>query len=230
MGSLKSKSSKKSLPPSPQLSLPSTFANLDVGLGIEDFKWDPPERLSSDQHSISSRSTKNASTTNVHSPYGFSPRAGGRRSISFTSSSSRPNMSTLSPPGRRSPDLTVDSRETSSTKGGYQHALGNALIAASHSESAKGTHNDLLQILNHENHPWGFSYQSYPHNVRVWYGDRDEKIAENAVRWMERTMGDDKCIVKVVKSADHSLMYNSGVVVEVLEFLLSCWQDDRRRF
>jgi hypothetical protein len=106
-------------------------------------------------------------------------------------------------------------------------ALGNALIAASHAESAKGTHNDLLQILNHDNHPWGFSYSNYPHSVKIWYGDKDEKIAENAVRWMERTMGFDKCIIKVVKGADHGLMYRSSVVIEVFERILSEWRSGK---
>jgi len=53
--------------------------------------------------------------------------------------------------------------------------------------------------------------------VRVWYGDKDEKIAENAVRWMERNMSEERCQVKVVKGADHALMYKSAVVIEVLE-------------
>jgi hypothetical protein len=109
----------------------------------------------------------------------------------------------------------------------FQAQLGNALIAASHAESSKGTTNDLLQILNHENHSWGFSYDNYPHRVRVWYGDKDEKIAENAVRWMEKTMGPEKCSVKVVKGADHGLMYRSSAVVDVLEWIQSAWRDDR---
>lgn len=53
--------------------------------------------------------------------------------------------------------------------------------------------------------------------MRVWYGDKDEKIAENAVRWMERNMGEERCQVKVVHGADHALMYKSAVVIEVLE-------------
>jgi hypothetical protein len=111
----------------------------------------------------------------------------------------------------------------------YQAALGNALIAASHAESSKGTHTDLLQILNHDNQPWGFSYAAYPHRVRVWYGDKDEKIAEHAVRWMERTMGHDRCSVRVVKGADHGLMYRSSVVIEVLECLMEVWRTSERQ-
>ena len=115
--------------------------------------------------------------------------------------------------------------EESATSGiSYQAALGNALIAASHAESSKGTHGDLMQILNHDRQPWGFSYSAYPHNVRIWYGERDERIAENAVRWMENTMGQDKCDVKVVKGGDHALMFKSGVVVEVLEYISDCWR------
>lgn len=112
----------------------------------------------------------------------------------------------------------------------YQAALGNALIVASHAESSKGTHGDLLQILNHDNLPWGFSYGNYPHKVRVWYGDRDEKIAEHAVRWMEKHMGEERCVVKVVKGAEHGLMYRSGVVVEVLECVRDFWVDGEYPF
>jgi hypothetical protein len=134
--------------------------------------------------------------------------------------------STLSSPAASSyntSSTSVFAPSTEKPNSEYQSALGNALIAASHAESSKGMHNDLLQILNHDNHPWGFSYSHYPHGVNVWYGDKDEKIAENAVRWMEKNMG-DKCSVKVVKGADHALMYKSSVVVEVLEQLMGYWQ------
>ena len=128
-------------------------------------------------------------------------------------------------PEPTSPGITASSA--------YQAALGNALIAASHAEAhARGTHADLLAILNHAGSPWGFSYASYPHAVRVWYGDRDEKIAEHAVRWMEREMGGGgkgggrgRCEVKVVKGADHGLMYRSSVVVEVMELMRDAWGD-----
>ncbi len=80
-----------------------------------------------------------------------------------------------------------------------------------------------MQILNHEGKSWGFAYGSFPHKVRVWYGDKDERIAEAAVRWMERSMPSHKCEVTVVKGADHSLMYRSSVVVEVLEKIRAFW-------
>jgi len=206
MSSLKSKSSiasKKSTQSSPQI---PPAVNVEIGLGLEDLSWTKTYSPEQSSPHIDFTPDKNSS------------RHKGRRSISF--SSSRPPALTLSPE-TKSPDSPP------SPSNAYQAALGNALIAASHSESAKGTHNDLLQILNHDNHPWGFSYQSYPHPVRVWYGDKDEKIAEHAVRWMEKAMGEDQCSVKVVKGADHGLMYKSGVVIEVLECLLSFWQSPR---
>jgi len=155
-------------------------------------------------------------------------RADGRRSMSFTSPSSWSPQSMPSSPVASSYNTSSTSVFAPSTKpsSDYQSALGNALIAASHAESSKGMHNDLLQILNHDNHPWGFSYSHYPHKVNVWYGDKDEKIAENAVRWMEKNMGEDKCSVQVVKGADHALMYKSSVVVEVLEQILGYWQPE----
>ncbi|EGO04886.1 hypothetical protein SERLA73DRAFT_173990 [Serpula lacrymans var. lacrymans S7.3] len=118
---------------------------------------------------------------------------------------------------------TTSSDVTTRRSDCLQAALGNALLAASHAESAKGTHSDLLQILNRDHRPWGFSYSSYPHKVLVWYGDKDDKITEDAVRWMERTMSEDRCHVKVVKGAHHALMYNSSVVVDVLERIREFW-------
>ncbi|RDB28394.1 hypothetical protein Hypma_015317 [Hypsizygus marmoreus] len=219
MGSLKgrSASAKKIGPPSPQL--PPSL-QIEVGLGFSELDWTKSnsETFASERDPFAA--TPSRFSTTSQGPY---RRSDGRRSISFTS----PNT-TLSMPS--SPSLTATNSSYTASLGpnsAYQAALGNALIAASHSESAKGTHNDLLQILNHDNHPWGFSYSSYPHSVKVWYGDRDEKIAENAVRWMARTMGEDRCSVKVIKGADHGLMYRSSVVVEVLEHLLAFWKPDK---
>lgn len=218
MGSLKGRSqtaSKKSTPPSPHL--PPSL-KIEVGLGLNDLDWirSTSETSLTQKDSFAVTPPKFPITGDV--PHSRSHR---RRSISFT-----PPKPTLSLPA--SPSLTTHSSFTVSMGPGnaYQAALGNALIAASHSESAKGTHSDLLQILNHENHPWGFSYSSYPHTVKIWYGDKDERIAENAVRWMEHNMGEDRCSVTVVKGADHGLMYRSSVVVEVLEHTLSFWKSE----
>ncbi|KIO02298.1 hypothetical protein M404DRAFT_148162 [Pisolithus tinctorius Marx 270] len=153
------------------------------------------------------------------------PRETGRRSISFGASNAKVRLGPSSLPSspRNSLFSTPCSNIVVTTSNSYQAALGNALIAASHAEASRGTHSDLLQILNHDNRPWGFSYSDYPHKVQVWYGDRDEKIAENAVRWMERAMGEDRCRVRVVKGADHALMYKSSVVVDVLECVREFW-------
>jgi len=102
-------------------------------------------------------------------------------------------------------------------------ALGNALLAASHSEAQRGTHADLLVILNHSQRPWGFSYEDFPLNVKVWYGEKDEKIAEGAVRWLERTMRPGTCELKTIKGVGHGLLYNGGIVVEALESLKESW-------
>jgi hypothetical protein len=204
MGSLKGKAHKLD-PPSPQL---PPALRIDVGLGLEDLSW-----------------TKSIEVDTAIPPRAGVepfPRSSRRRSISFGSS-----KMAASAPSSPSPSTFTASFPQSGARN-HHVALGNALIAASHSESFKGTHNDLLQILNHENHSWGFSYSSYPHKVRVWYGDKDERIAENAVRWMERTMGTDRCSVKVVKGADHGLMYRSSAVVDVLEWILSAWRTKER--
>jgi hypothetical protein len=201
---------------STQLPLPTP---IEVGLGFDDLEWTKAIGVETTKPNDFVTSTPDKSFTNGHG--GIYTRTTGRRSISFTSPRSSP--SPLSAPA--SP--AQSSFSASCAGGAYQAALGNALIAASHAESANGTHSDLLQILNHDNQPLGFSYATYPHKVQVWYGDKDEKIAENAVRWMERNMGKDRCSVKVVKGADHSLMYKSSVVVEVLECVSQRWRNRR---
>ena len=233
MGSLKGKSNasgaKKDKPdgPGPQLPQPIT---LDVGLGLGDFDWSKSACQDSEESTLIkaspmkvTRSADNAiERSSTTSPL---PRRAGRRSISFSTSSARakPTPSSLPCSPRNSMFSSPYSNVVVTTSSSYQAALGNALIAASHAEASKGTHSDLVQILNHDNRPWGFSYTDYPHKVQVWYGDRDEKIAENAVRWMERVMGGDRCQVRVVKGADHALMYKSSVVVDVLECVRDFW-------
>lgn len=219
MSSLKSKSPKKS----PELTSPQLppSLKLDVGLGLDELNW-TKSIASSETSSIagthSMRSTPEKYSTTGHT------RANGRRSISFTGPRSALSLPGSPAPSSHNLSFATDSSAASKGSNSYQAALGNALLAASHAESARGAHNDLLQILNHENHSWGFSYTSYPHGVKVWYGDKDEKIAEDAVRWMEKSMGQEWCTVKTVKGGDHALMYNTNVVVEVLEIISGYWQ------
>ncbi|KAK7694488.1 hypothetical protein QCA50_001674 [Cerrena zonata] len=226
MGSLKGKSSsqssssKKSPTPPPILppTLPSPFS-AEIGLGLGDDDWTSTLRAKS--YSTPPTKVKAGSISSVpFSDTSSNYRSGGRRSMSFGPSKSPPIPPPPVPPLPASP--MSDATQTPSAS--YQAQLGNALIAASHAESAKGTHADLVQILNHDRQPWGFSYSAYPHQVRVWYGDRDDRIAENVVRWMENTMGPDKCSVKVIKGASHALMFKSSVVIEVMEYFSDCWR------
>jgi len=235
MGSLKgrtptatsSHAKKNSTPPSSMTWLPQPDTP-DVGLGLDELGWSATVRAKSATVGVA-KSGKSEGLSSLdlsnNSPSAY-PRASGRRSVSFGANMARsPSRSTAPPVPAIRPLVSSPPPDTSGTPGiSHQAALGNALIAASHAESSKGTHSDLLRILNHDRQPWGFSYATYPHNVRVWYGDKDERIAENAVRWMENTMGQDRCRVKVVKDADHALMFKSGVVVEALEYIRECWR------
>jgi hypothetical protein len=191
---------------------------LDVELGLDSFHWSNTGSTGSGLRDLPVPPLERCNR-----------RAAGRRSLSHTSTArtSPPSINSLSRTnGPPSPTATTEERTSITATSAYQAALGNALIAAAHAESSRGTHGDLLQILNHDQQPWGFSYAAYPHAVRVWYGDRDEKIAENAVRWMERTMGLGRCGVQVVRGADHGLMYRSSVVVDVLEHVRDIWEGD----
>jgi hypothetical protein len=186
---------------------------LDVGLGLDAFDWPDAGSAGGGPNDLAVPPLERSNR-----------RVAGHRSLSHTSTARSSPPSINSPPRTNAPPSpTTEERTSITATSAYQAALGNALIAAAHAESSRGTHGDLLQILNHDQQPWGFSYAAYPHVVRVWYGDRDEKIAENAVRWMERTMGPGRCGVQVVRGADHGLMYRSSVVVDVLERVRDIW-------
>ena len=212
MGSLRGKgdtssrrSSTATKTPSPSPQLPRTLT-IDTGaeFGVEGWKSRTP-----------SPARRGMNSSPEPPPSAFK-RIEGVRSVSLGTTDSRSPYSYRSP----SPPLTsLPTTPTTDTSTGasYDASLANALIAASHAESAKGAHNDLLLILNHDRVPWGFSYQDYPHTVAVWYGDKDERIAESAVKWLEQTMGQERCKVKAVKGADHGLMYNTTVVLDVFD-------------
>jgi hypothetical protein len=87
---------------------------------------------------------------------------------------------------------------------------------------------------------WGFSYTDVKLPVKVWYGDRDEKINEKSaslplstqvrltgqltfrgclvlagVRWLEKEL--DRCTLVIKKNEGHNLLSSTRVVIEVLE-------------
>ena len=96
-------------------------------------------------------------------------------------------------------------------------------MRASHAEALKGGTQDLLAILERPgSRPWGFSYTDVRKHVKVWYGDKDERIGIASVRWMEAKMKD--CEVKIIKGEGHGLLTNAEVVVEVLESIAAEWK------
>jgi pimeloyl-ACP methyl ester carboxylesterase len=100
--------------------------------------------------------------------------------------------------------------------------LGTALLRASHAESLRGGTADLLTILERTNKAAGFAYSDVERPVKVWHGLKDEKISLEGVLSMERTM--QNCKVTVIPGADHSLMTNVPVIVQVLRSIASDWQ------
>lgn len=99
--------------------------------------------------------------------------------------------------------------------------LGAALLRASHAESLRGGTSDLMAILERNNKPPGFAYRDIERPVRVWHGLKDEKISLEGVLGLERTMRD--CKVNVIPGADHSLMTNVPVIVQVLNSIAHGW-------
>lgn len=217
--------------------------NVGLGIGMDDEMMEWGARLQMLEEispptppgSTSGRKASAATTTSASTD-----GARGRRSVSLTGG--RPaflkDIVPPVPPLPTSPCLSVEQPHspntsiTSSTGTGSTTiaprkapmSLANALLRASHAESLKGGTADLMAILERDSKPWGFSYADVRQSVKVWYGDRDEKIAISSVRWMERVMKD--CTVTIVKGGNHNLMTNADVVVEVLESIAKEWSED----
>ncbi|KAF8711766.1 Hydrolase, partial [Rhizoctonia solani] len=195
MSSLKSRSAK---------SEPGKHTPVGLGLGIDD---------------------PDARTQAWASEFADTDRPRQRRSLSLNARPRIMSPTTPVPPSPRSPNPSSSSQAQNQNQGQNQNpktiTLASALLQASHAESLKGGTADLLSILERDSKPWGFSYADVRQPVRVWYGDRDDKIGIGSVRWMERVM--KSCEVKIVKGAGHSLMTNAEVVVEVLESIAKEW-------
>lgn len=139
-----------------------------------------------------------------------------RRSSTISSSSSGPSSYGLSsstlPPASSSRDSSYSSPSSSpiptptSLSG---NDLANGLLRASHAESLRGGTSDLMVILERTSKPWGFKYSDVKTPVKVWHGDKDERISLSSVRWLEKEM--DECEVTVVEGADHSLMTSASL-------------------
>lgn len=63
--------------------------------------------------------------------------------------------------------------------------LGTALIRASHAES-QGSSADLLSVMR-KSDSWGFTYTEVSRPVKVYWGDKDERVSEKGTSWLERT-------------------------------------------
>ncbi|GAA5918245.1 hypothetical protein JCM1841_005329 [Sporobolomyces salmonicolor] len=103
-------------------------------------------------------------------------------------------------------------------------ALTSGLLRASHAESLAGSTSDLLVLLERTSGKkgLGFEYKDVERPVKVWYGDKDDRISVGSVRWLEKEVA-GRCEVEIVPGADHSLMANHKVMFDVLESIAHEW-------
>lgn len=193
-----------------QLALPAFSMSVDTGPPSPTFS-----QASVAAPSIFSARSGRSARSNASSSVRSSPYSAGLASSVATSTTS--GTSTICAP---TSTTTAAAAKESQKPGGI--TLASALMQASHAEALKGGTADLLSILERpDSRPWGFSYTDVKQHVKVWYGDRDERIGISSVRWMERAMRD--CEVKILKGEDHGLLTNAKVVVEVLESVAGEW-------
>jgi hypothetical protein len=100
-----------------------------------------------------------------------------RTSSPSTSASSDPFETSLhqdpSDPVRLS--ASKPAKPTKPTKPAAAIDLGTALLRASHKEN-QGSTKDLLAVLRRDS--WGFACRDVPTHVKIWWGDRDERVSE----------------------------------------------------
>ncbi|GAA5969363.1 hypothetical protein JCM3765_001282 [Sporobolomyces pararoseus] len=132
-------------------------------------------------------------------------------SISMSSASS-----TNYRPSSPSTLLTPTSPATPTRTSISPSLLISGLLRASHAESLSGSTSDLLVLLDRSNNARNsIDYKQIKQPVKVWYGDKDDRISESSIRWLEKEIRD--CKVQIIKGADHNLMTNHQVMFDVLE-------------
>ncbi|GAA6059649.1 hypothetical protein JCM10212_004152 [Sporobolomyces blumeae] len=159
---------------------------------------------------------------------------------SDSTSSFRPSSpsSLLSPSSPVSSTTTTTAGPVSPSRSSISpDLLISGLLRASHAESLAGSTSDLLVLLDRTSRttsstptttatkaPGGRStidYKEIRFPIKVWYGDRDDRIGLQSIKWLERQV--DACTLKLVKGADHNLMTNGPVMLEVLESIANEW-------
>lgn len=189
---------------------------LDVDSGV--LAWD--EHLSNNSKRTSSmrRSSGDSARTSQQAARDVRPSQQPREAARRTAGKDSGSMSKLHhDDGTRAAQNTVDSVSLGSEHKLHSSDLGLALLRASHAESLRsGSTADLTSILGgRSSRPWGFNYKDVHKPIRIWHGERDERIGLAGTLWMERECL--QCTVKIVKGANHSLMTNTPVILEVLE-------------
>ncbi|GAA5981952.1 hypothetical protein JCM5350_006576 [Sporobolomyces pararoseus] len=142
-------------------------------------------------------------------------------SISFSSASSTNHR-----PSSPSTLLTPASPSTPHRASIAPSLLISGLLRASHAESLSGSTSDLLVLLDRSNNARNsIDYKQIQQPVKVWYGDKDDRISESSIMWLEKEIRD--CKVQVVKGADHNLMTNHQVMFDVLESISKEFHSNR---
>ncbi|SCZ98933.1 BZ3500_MvSof-1268-A1-R1_Chr7-1g09320 [Microbotryum saponariae] len=107
------------------------------------------------------------------------------------------------------------------------------LLRASHAESLRGSTADLALLLGNRSSKVpaeGTERVPDPMNlapgmkVKIWLGEKDERISLGSVRGLQVRLGEGRCVVKVVEGADHGLITNAKVIGEVFESIAEEWK------
>ncbi|PLW31312.1 hypothetical protein PCASD_13648 [Puccinia coronata f. sp. avenae] len=110
---------------------------------------------------------------------------------------------------------------------GIRRSLGISLLRASYSESLRGGTSDLITILEKNDKPWGFTYGEISKPVKIWHGDKDERLSPKGSQWFINSITSDRVkhqsALIIVHNATHSLMTDVNVLYQVFESIADQW-------
>ncbi|KNZ59551.1 hypothetical protein VP01_1705g2 [Puccinia sorghi] len=123
--------------------------------------------------------------------------------------------------GTNSSSNNKDGMEEGKQKSRMRRTLGISLLRASYSESLRGGTSDLITILEKNSKPWGFSYAEISKPVKIWHGDKDERLSPKGSQWFINSITSPKVkndsALFIVHNATHSLMTDVSVLYQVFE-------------
>lgn len=187
------------------------------------FKSDRSTKMSNSSFEIDRRTFKSGCSTSGSSQSALRASQGSNRPQSSGKNENQP----LGGGDRMTGKMNHGGSSRQTTDETFRRSLGISLLRASYSESLRGGTSDLITILEKNSKPWGFSYSEIDKPVKIWHGDKDERLSFKGSQWFLDSISKpnvkNRSDLFLVKNGSHSLMTNVNVLYQVFESISDEW-------